>query len=337
METNSTPTVGNDESPRGNKRIKLIQSEVEAAASKASQDSYITSLTENYNKQLEAMEQDHADRIQEIQELKSQLVACAKQTREDCETKENDAVVIESLKSQLAASGEKETEDRVRVREATEAAEANRRELESMERANKLQIQVTKNLELQFAAITERKKFDDRETERKVTDAPKVATASKTRAISLETDLAQSRRESVAFRERAASVEVTLRNLQRSRGEELRPQLDAAKKAYEAKLKNLLEDKNGWIQVSFKKMWVTAVSSKPSFAVKRRSSTFLELAKMGLKSPSLTGRNFEYKGRKITEADYDKTLPQVSGVLLGTRHDGRLTNSCVLVWFQGRR
>jgi hypothetical protein len=333
MATNSTPTVGNDESPRSNKRIKLIQSEVEAAASKASQDFYITSLTENYNKQLEAMEQDHAEHIQEIQELKSQLVACAKQTREDCKTKENDAVVIESLKSQLAASGEKETEDRVRERKETEAAETNRRELEAMERANKRQIQVIKNLELQLAASAERKMIEDRETERKVTDAAKVATASKTRAISLETDLAQSRREGVAFRERAASVEITLRDLRRSRGDELRPQLDAAKKAYEAKLKNLLEDKNGWIQIGFKKMWVTAVSSKLSFAVKRRSSTFLELAKMGVKSPLVTGRNFEYKGRKITEADYNKTLSQVSGVLLETRHYGRLTNSCVLAWF----
>lgn len=72
------------------------------------------------------------------------------------------------------------------------------------------------------------------------------------------------------------------------------------------------------MEIKFRKMWVTKLSSAASFAVKRRSATFRELAKMGLKSDSLYGRKFEYEGRKITVADYDKTLSQVSGVPLET-------------------
>jgi hypothetical protein len=48
MATNLTPKVDQDTPPRDNKRIKLIQSEVEAAAAREAQDYYITRLTENY-------------------------------------------------------------------------------------------------------------------------------------------------------------------------------------------------------------------------------------------------------------------------------------------------
>lgn len=48
MATNLTPKVDQDTPLRDNKRIKLIQSEVEAAAAREAQDYYITRLTENY-------------------------------------------------------------------------------------------------------------------------------------------------------------------------------------------------------------------------------------------------------------------------------------------------
>ena len=104
------------------------------------------------------------------------------------------------------------------------------------------------------------------------------------------------------------------------------------KRRHAAKLKAALEDEDGFVEIGFKKLWVTKVSAKASLAVKRRSATFRELAKMGLKSDSLGLRKFEYEGRKITPVDYDKTLSEVSGVLLETGHCRQLTNAWVLAW-----
>ena len=72
MATNLTPKVDQDTPPRDNKRIKLIQSEVEAAAAREAQDYYITRLTENYKQQLETMEQGHEA---QTKALKAQLAA----------------------------------------------------------------------------------------------------------------------------------------------------------------------------------------------------------------------------------------------------------------------
>jgi hypothetical protein len=83
MATNLTPKVDQDTPLRDNKRIKLIQSEVEAAAAREAQDYYITRLTENYKQQLETMEQGHEA---QTKALKAQLAASA-EMREDEDTK----------------------------------------------------------------------------------------------------------------------------------------------------------------------------------------------------------------------------------------------------------
>lgn len=287
MATNATPKVDNDDSARGNKRIKLIQSEVEAAASKASQDFYITSLTANYNKQLEAMEQDHGEQIQEIQDLKSQL----------------------------AARDRIKTEDSVKEQKTAEAAEHHREQLGVMRQAIKKQIDDIRNLELQLATSTESKRTGERENERKVADAAKVAKASRTRAISLETDLAESRKSCVALRKQKAIVEVKLINLQHSTDDQLRSQLDAARKTYKAKLESARDDQNGWIQIGFRKKYVWAGLIGENLAVRRRSATFRELAKLALKTDGLSGRSFEYENHIMPTADYSKTLAEVSSVL----------------------
>jgi hypothetical protein len=79
MATKSDSRVGQDTPTRDTKRIKFIQSEVEAAAAREAQDYYITRLTENYKKQLETMEQAHEA---QTHDLMSQLAA-SMELRED--------------------------------------------------------------------------------------------------------------------------------------------------------------------------------------------------------------------------------------------------------------
>lgn len=341
MANNSTSKVDGDDPPRGNKRIKLIQSEVEAAASRASQDYYITSLTENYNKQLETIEQEHEE---QTQALKSQLEVMKQESGE----------LIRDLKSQLAIGGEKKT-DQVRERGATEAAEAHKKQLETTEQTSKELIRKILDLESQLAESAERKKTEDREGEKKVADAAKVVTASRTRVISLETDLSASRKSYKTIIDRASVADQSNKDLRRLTDEarrelvqvhehhkgkleravvQMRKEEEELREQHEAELGKVLEDrdKNACVEIGFKKRFLTAASAAPKFALKRRSATFVELAKLAIKTDTVSDRLFEYKERTIPTADYCKTLKEVSSVIARTGHGGQSANFYILAW-----
>jgi hypothetical protein len=97
-----------------------------------------------------------------------------------------------------------------------------------------------------------------------------------------------------------------------------------------ANLKQALANKDSWTEIRFRKQFVTKLAAVTSSAVKRRSATFLELAKLAIKTDTFSGRIFEHEKRTIAEADYGKTLTEVSTVLATLKHCGQSTNVCIL-------
>jgi hypothetical protein len=254
MATNLTPKADQDAPPRDNKRIKFIQSEVEAAAAREAQDYYISRLTENYKKQLETMEQGHEAQTQ-------------------------------NLKAQLAASAE--------MRE-------------------------------------------DEDTKKARLEAVEVHAAVEEKLVKTEWELAESRKSCAAAGDRASKAEQGLEDLKRSAAE----RIVKLRELHEAKLKKALLDKDRasrrWMEIRFTKRRVNAVAaptlSSPKFAVRRCSSTFREVFVAAAKQEGTKPWKFTYKGRQITASDFDKSVTEVSGLLVETLFCADFANVCVLAW-----
>jgi chromosome segregation ATPase len=285
---------------------------------------------------------------QEIQELKTQLAASAEKTSEACKAKEATASEILSLKSQLAASTEKRRKDQETNKTAAEAVEDYKQRLENAHRKQALEIrdlksQLTTSTPCETVGLAT-KEITDLTAElakaiSQVAESQKSVTAGKAELDKTRLQLIECQKSTSALTTGLEETKWLLEESQTSCALITRRALEAEweyanlKRHHGAKLKEALNAANSFMEIGFRKMWATKLSSAPSYAVKRRSATFFELAKMGLKSDTLSGRKFEYRGRKITEADHSKTLSQVSSQLLETGFCGRLTNACVLAWF----
>ena len=298
MTTKQAHGLDTDDPPRDSKRIKLIQSEVDAEATKEAQEFYITRLNENYKKQLEAMEQEHGEQIQ-------------------------------ALKSQLASSAEKlKAGDRVSEQKVTEAAKDSKKQLEVVEQGYGVQKRQIQDLKSQLAASAERKKADDIESENKAAGAARAAAFRKTVSERTEEELAESRKSCLAAQNRATKAE-------QETEERLREQASRMvklKRRHTAELKEALEDIKSCVEVGFTKRFLTTPSSAPKLAIRRLTSTFAELAKLAIETDRISGRIFEYKKRTIPVADYNKTLREISGVTVTTGIVEQSTNLCVLAW-----
>ena len=325
---------------RESKRTRLIQSEVEAAAARDAQDYYIARLTENYKQKLDMSEQGYKVLKQEIQELKSQLTASAEKTRQDQEAKQtaletaqnykqkSDALEqccqvqarrIEALESQLYATAEKEKEDQKARKTVAEAAE--------LVKTVKIELDETKG---QLAESRNSAKIGLEETQRQLTASQKSTAAIENALKEARSQLAESQKSVISTKVEIEETEWQLAESRKSCAITSDQALKAEwnnhhlKRRHKSQLEEALADNDKFMEIGFRKQWATKLSSAPSFAVKRRSATFLELAKMGLKSTTLCGRTFEYKGRTVPITDFGKTLTEVSGIPLTRRHGGQL-------------
>jgi hypothetical protein len=115
---------------------------------------------------------------------------------------------------------------------------------------------------------------------------------------------------------------------------QMRKEEEELREQHEAELGKVLEDrdKNACVEIGFKKRFLTAASAAPKFALKQRSATFVELAKLAIKTDTVSDRLFEYKERTIPTADYCKTLKEVSSVIARTGHGGQSANFYILAW-----
>ena len=258
---------------------------------------------ETYKLKLDAMEQGQQAQRQEIQTLKPQLDASNEVKKEHG----NQGREMQDLLSQFAAQQARERRDS------------------------------NKTVALAGKKITD-VKTELAETKSQLAKSQKSTTAGKTELDKTRLQLEESQKSNVALEGELDGMRLVLEAsrtscaLNSERAKKAEWEIPHLKRRHAAKLKAALEDEDGFVEIGFKKLWVTKVSAKASLAVKRRSATFRELAKMGLKSDSLGLRKFEYEGRKITPVDYDKTLSEVSGVLLETGHCRQLTNAWVLAW-----
>jgi hypothetical protein len=149
--TNAVLKVDEGTPCRESKMIKLIQSEVEAAAARETQEHYVKRLTEK--QKLDMMEQGYQEQRVEIQELKSQLSASVEVKREDCKAKEATALLIVSLESQLAASTEKKRKEDQETKESVaKVIEIHKQKLDAVERGSQEQRREIQELKLRLAA-----------------------------------------------------------------------------------------------------------------------------------------------------------------------------------------
>jgi hypothetical protein len=253
MATEHAPGLDRDDPPRDSKRIKLIQSEVDAAATKEAQDYYITRLNDNYKKQLEAMEEDHEEQIQ-------------------------------TLKSQLATSDEKmRMEDQASEKKVTEAAEGYKKQLEAMEQRHGEQRHEIQELKSQLAVIAEKKKVYDRVSERKAADASRSAMSRRDQQFALEGQLAESRKSCSAAQDRALKAEREARGLRGSMLDRLNEQALRLVKTKRQHATELAEAKeSSCVEIAFTKRFLNGTAAAPKFALTRRSATFSELAKLAI-------------------------------------------------------
>jgi len=225
----------------------------------------------------------------------------------------------------------------VRGLKVAEAAEKYKTQLEATELGRQKQILTIQSLKSQLATKIAREETKERENKKKVADAAKVATASKTRVISLETDLAQSRKNYSNVRARALTAEREIEKIGRSTDAKLQvlesklvamqKRVDTAtaklKQQHLAMLRAGPKGAESLVEVGFRKQWTYTLSDIRSFGTKRRSNTFAQLAMMALKMSSdafeKSGRTYEYKGRMIFPAGYHRTLAEVSNVIVMTR------------------
>jgi chromosome segregation ATPase len=266
----------------------------------------------------------------ELRELKSQLATSAEKMREVCKTQESAASVISSLKSQLAATTERRREDQETQNTATAAAEDYKQRLDAMEQGRREQTKEIQDLKSKLngwrlAASTNNNKTivvattkitdlktELRETEGQLAESQKSTTALKTRLDETKWQLEENTKSWVAASDRALKAQWENTNLKRQ---------------YEAKLKEALEDEDGWMEIGFKRKRTNDKLSAPKFAVKRPSATFRQLARLALNcDPSPRAWTFVYEGRTMPASDLDKTLAEVSGVLCGRRRREQLTN-----------
>jgi chromosome segregation ATPase len=148
MATTPSPKADEGTPAHENKRIKLLQSEVDAAAA---QEYYMTRLTEK--QKLDMMEQGYQEQKAEIQHLKSHIAASADLRMKDCKSKETTALIILSLKTQLAASAEKKRKEDQQTKETVaKAAETYKQKVDAMERGSQEQRLETQELKSQIAA-----------------------------------------------------------------------------------------------------------------------------------------------------------------------------------------
>lgn len=269
-------------------RIGSIQSAVEAAAVKKSHDYYITSLTEGYKEQLEAMEQGYEG---QIKELEGQLAASIKETEENVTKKamaEEYEERIKDLKSKLAASIE--SMKKITIKKAVTEEYEER----------------IKTLKSQLAASVETATKDA--SEKAMAAAVKFVAAEKSKFGTTERELLEPLNARVAAAEhRAAKAEWTVGNLE----QRLRSELQT----YQATLDKVQkENKTGpycLLEIKFIKRMKTGMG-KPRIGFRRGSEKFSELV---ASVPTLDkyGWAFEHKGSAIRNTNV--TLVQVSLVL----------------------
>jgi hypothetical protein len=342
--TNQVLKVDEDALDRDSKRTKLIQSEVEATAAREAQELYMTRLTEK--QKLDMMEQSHQEQKLEIRELKSQLAASMEVEKEDSKTKEATALLILNLKSQLAANAETERKEDIGTKErmakisevCKQKLDATRQQIQELKAQIAAKILLEDQNSGETAALAAKKMSDlkielnetkcawkselemnewrSEESEKSISALEAELSGTKRRLVEnpgwladmkneldeTEWSLEESRKSWVAARDRALKAQWENVDLVRQHGAELQER----------------NDKDAFVEIGFRKKLKNGSLTAPKFAVKRLSRTFGELAKIVVRSDMLFMYDFDHEGRKITEADKGRTLPQVSAVLVET-------------------